>query len=91
MPIKIIEYFACAKPVLSTPMKGTMQLFPDQTFGIFYSELENFIDTLSKLLSDPKKLEEAGKNGYSHVKEKYDWQLLSEEILKKFSNLVLKK
>ena len=91
MPIKIIEYFACAKPVLSTPMKGTVQLFPDQTFGIFYSELENFIDSLSRLLTDPKKLEEAGKNGYSHVKEKYDWQMLSEELLKKFSDLVLKK
>jgi spore maturation protein CgeB len=72
-------------------MKGTVQLLPDHTFGIFYSDLENFIDSLSILLNDSKKLEEAGNNGYLHVKEQYDWKMLSDKILEKFTNLVLKK
>jgi glycosyltransferase involved in cell wall biosynthesis len=89
MPVKIIEYLACSKPVLCTPMKGTIQLFPDETYGIFYSHLENFVDYLSNLLNNPIKLEKAGKNGYLHVKKKYDLDLLSNEILKKFSNMIL--
>jgi glycosyltransferase involved in cell wall biosynthesis len=89
MPVKIIEYLACGKPVLSTPMKGTVKLFPDETFGIFYSNLENFINTLSDLLNNPMILENAGKNGNLHVKENYDMNALSEQILKKFSNLIL--
>ena len=90
MPVKIIEYLACGKPVLSTPMKGTLQLFPDETFGIFYSNLENFIDTLSSLLNNSMKLKEAGKSGYLHVKKNYNLNDLSDQILKKFSALILK-
>ena len=90
IPIKILEYLACSKPVISTPMKGTVELLSDHTVGIFYSELEHFIDTLSNLLNNPKKLEEAGNNGYLHVKENYDWDMLSDIILKKFSDLINK-
>lgn len=90
IPIKILEYLACSKPVISTPMKGTVELLSDHTVGIFYSELEHFIDMLSNLLNDPKKLEEAGNNGYLHVKKNYDWDMLSDIILKKFSDLINK-
>jgi len=88
LPIKILEYFACGKPVLSTPMKGTVGLLPNENYGIFYSELDYFISTLSDLLLNPTKLEEIGNNGYLHVKEHYDWDFLSDKILNKFSNLI---
>ena len=49
LPTKIIEYFACGKPVLSTPLSGTKELLPDEKYGILYSDSQNFAKTLSIL------------------------------------------
>ncbi|MDC0523643.1 glycosyltransferase, partial [Nitrosopumilus sp.] len=56
VPTKIIEYLACGKPVLSTPLSGTKELLPDEKFGILYSNSDNFVNTLSTLLLDKNKL-----------------------------------
>jgi len=37
IPAKILEYLACGKPVLSTPLKGTKELLPNENYGIIYS------------------------------------------------------
>jgi len=47
VPTKILEYFACGKPVLSTPLQGTKNLLPNEEFGIIYSESTNFVKNIS--------------------------------------------
>ncbi|MGI0011581.1 MAG: glycosyltransferase, partial [Nitrosopumilaceae archaeon] len=37
LPSKILEYFACGKPVLSTPLQGTKELLSHEEVGITYS------------------------------------------------------
>ena len=34
IPTKILEYLACQKPVLSSPLNGTKELIPDEKYGV---------------------------------------------------------
>lgn len=88
LPIKILEYLACGKPVLSTPLRGTRQLLPNEDFGITFSTSEKFIETLADLILDEEKLNELGKKGFSYVKENHDWSTLTHKITEKFENLI---
>ena len=88
IPIKILEYLACGKPVLSTPLKGTIDLLPKEDFGIIYSPYDSFVENLSELLTNTEKLEELGNKGLDYVVKNHDWNILAESLLKKFEKLV---
>jgi glycosyltransferase involved in cell wall biosynthesis len=88
IPIKIFEYLACGKPVLSTPLKGTMDLLSKEDFGIIYSPSDSFVESLSDLLTNTEKLEELGNKGLDYVIKNHDWDILADSLLKKFENLV---
>ena len=88
IPIKILEYLACGKPVLSTPLKGTIALLPKEDFGIIYSPYDSFVENLSDLLANTEKLEELGNKGLDYVIKNHDWNILTDSLLKKFENLV---
>jgi glycosyltransferase involved in cell wall biosynthesis len=84
LPTKIIEYFACGKPVLSTPLSGTKELLPDEKYGILYSDSQNFTKTLSTLLLDKNRLNQLGKQALDYAHKHHDWKILSEKLLNKF-------
>jgi glycosyltransferase involved in cell wall biosynthesis len=88
LPSKILEYFACGKCVLSTPLAGTVEILPDESFGIVYSTEDNFVNKLNELLSDEIKLNELGKNGYDYVIKNHDWTILSKKIVEKFKSVM---
>ena len=88
IPIKILEYLACGKPVLSTPLKGTIDLLPKEDFGIIYSQYDSFVENLSDLLTNTEKLEELGNKGLDYVIKNHDWNILADSLLKKFENLI---
>jgi len=88
IPIKIFEYLACGKPVLSTPLKGTMDLLPKEDFGIIYSPYDSFVESLSDLLDNTEELKELGNRGLDYVIKNHDWNILADSLLKKLQNLV---
>ena len=88
LPSKILEYFACGKCVLSTPLAGTVEILPNESFGIVYSTEDNFVNKLNELLSDEIKLNELGKNGYDYVIKNHDWAILSKKIVEKFKSVM---
>ena len=90
LPTKILEYFACEKPVISTPLAGTKELLPDESFGILYSTSKDFIKIMSNLLSDENRLKQLGKQAYQYVQKNHNWDVLSDQLLEKFELLVKK-
>ena len=90
LPTKILEYFACGKPVLSTPLAGTKELLPDEKYGIFYSRLEDFAKTISTLLLNKSRLEQSGKQACEYAQKNHDWKILSDQLLGKFESLIQK-
>ena len=88
IPTKILEYMSCGKPVLSTPLKGTLELLPDENFGIVYAEQINFIDSLILLLKDKTKLIKLGNAGFDHIRENYYWDNLIDELFIIFNDVI---
>jgi glycosyltransferase involved in cell wall biosynthesis len=90
LPTKILEYFACGKPVLSTPLSGTQELLPDETFGILYTTSEFFIKSISSLLLEKDRLKKLGEQACEYAQKNHDWQILSNQLLEKFEFLIKK-
>ncbi|RZD44395.1 MAG: hypothetical protein CXT78_06660 [Thaumarchaeota archaeon] len=88
IPTKILEYMACSKPVLSTPLRGTIELLPNENYGIVYSPLDEFIESLVKLLQNQDKLNELGKNGFQFVKKNHYWNMVSDNLLIIFKDII---
>ena len=87
LPTKILEYLACKKPVLSTPLNGTKEILLDEEYGIIYSTQNDFVVKLSKLLEDKLKLNEIGEKGFEYVTKNHDWEILSKQIIEKLKNV----
>ena len=88
VPTKILEYLSCGKPVLSTPLKGTIELLPNDTFGVVYSKSNDFISSIEELLQDKTKLTELGQNGFSYIKEHHYWDNLSDQLIQIFHDVI---
>ena len=88
LPIKILEYLACGKPVISTPLKGTKEVLPNEDYGIVYSTSDNFVNTISELLLNEQKLHDLEKKACAYLTKNHDWKILSENILKEFEKLI---
>ena len=86
--IKILEYMAMKKPVISTS-KGAEGL--DVRNGehiILEDNLNLFHEQITSLLNDEKKMRIIGENGQKLVKEKYDWILYKDALEKEYKRLL---
>jgi glycosyltransferase involved in cell wall biosynthesis len=90
IPTKIIEYMACKKPVLSTPLLGTKELLPSENYGIVYSELIDFPNTIIDLLFDVNHLSDLSEHGYDYSHKNHDWSVLSDTLISKLEKLISK-
>jgi glycosyltransferase involved in cell wall biosynthesis len=72
-PIKIIEYLAMKKPVLSNMLPGVFLEFGKKNGVIYSKNQEDLIEKISDLIPRKKELKEIGKEGYKLVEEKYVW------------------
>ncbi len=89
LPIKLLEYGACKKPVVATNVSETAKIISHGKFG-YLAEPDNYLeygDFIIKLLSNPEKAQEMGQNFYEFVKEKYQWT----EITSNLEKLLIKK
>jgi glycosyltransferase involved in cell wall biosynthesis len=87
LPTKILEYLACKKPVLSTPLNGTKEILLNEKYGVIYSTQKKFVTNILEILDDKSKLKEIGKNGFEYVTKNHDWDILSKKILEKLKNI----
>jgi len=58
-PNKVLEYMACGKPSLVTPLPGTLEVLGTDS-GVLFSELDYFNRALVALINDPIRLSSLG-------------------------------
>lgn len=66
VPIKMLQYLAAGKPVVSAPIPDVMRLFPERASGIVYRDIADglgFARTLGELLGDAAQARELGAAG----------------------------
>jgi glycosyltransferase involved in cell wall biosynthesis len=79
--LKILEYGASQKAVVSTP-KGCEGLEMTNEENIIIAERHDFVDKILILIRDHKKRQAIASNALEFVKQKYSWEKTTEPLLR---------
>ncbi len=85
--IKVMEYMACSKPIVSFDLKETR--FSAQEAAVFVpcnDELA-FANAISELMDDPKRRSWMGKAGRERVEKELQWSVVSRNLLAAYESL----
>ena len=80
IPGKILQYLACGKPVLATPLPGMVSLLQGPKNGLIFSRIDEFAKNTVKLLKNPEIAERLGENGYRYVGNNHDELQLAHKL-----------
>jgi glycosyltransferase involved in cell wall biosynthesis len=78
LPLKLFEYMACEKPVISTKIAGVVDVVQDKV--LYASTEEEYRDKIVKLYEDEELRMKLGVVGRSYVKENYEWSKLASKL-----------
>ncbi|MHA2336199.1 MAG: glycosyltransferase [Candidatus Hodarchaeales archaeon] len=88
MPIKILEYMAMRKPVLSNSLPGVVLELKNKSDVIFAANLSDLIKKIGDLIDQKEKLKKIGNRGFEFVKENYSWPKIIKNFKKTLFNVV---
>jgi glycosyltransferase involved in cell wall biosynthesis len=88
LPIKILEYMAMKKPVLTNSLPGVVHELKRNSDLIFAKNQEELIEMIEDLIPQKAKLKKIGQKGYELVKKKYTWKSIITEFKKHVMNLI---
>jgi len=90
-PIKIIEYMAMKKPVLSIALPGVVLQLGNESGVIFAKNQQELIKKLHLLIPRKAELKELGLKCYQHVIKKYSWSKIVDDFKKILNDLFVNK
>jgi len=76
VPIKIFEYMAMKKPVLSNSLPSVVLELKNNSDVIFSKNIDDLIIKIGDLISRKDELKQIGLQGYEFVKKNYAWPIL---------------
>lgn len=85
-PMKMFEYMACEKPVISVWLKGTAEMVRDKVF--YASNVEEYKDRITELYNNQQLRREVGLRGRRFVEENYSWSAIAAELEKVLAEAV---
>jgi len=83
------EAMAAGIPVIATPVGGIVDFLKDRETGIFAKvrDHQSIADAVMTLIKDEVLVSKIKRQAFEMVKEKYDWEIVTEEMKKIFTNL----
>jgi glycosyltransferase involved in cell wall biosynthesis len=75
LPLKLFEYMACKKPVISTKLIGVEDAVGDRVF--YASDKEQFKDQIIRLYNDDDLRKKMGTEGRKFVEQNYSWSKIT--------------
>ncbi len=85
---KLIQYMACSKPVVASPIGINKQIVSSGVNGYLANSNEQWQEALGRLLSDASLRRDMGKQGRSLVEQKYCLQVTAPLLIKKIHRLI---
>ncbi|MCX9553740.1 glycosyltransferase, partial [Vibrio cholerae] len=86
---KLIQYFACKKPVLASPIGVNSKIIDHGIDGFLCFSEDDWEDALEFLINNVDKQSAMGNLGFSKVKHVYNYRVQAEVINKSISSLKL--
>lgn len=80
LPLKLFEYMACEKPVISTELPGIKDIAKDKV--LYASNSEEYKEKITMLYEDDDLRRKIGNEGRKFVEGGYDWEKIAERIEK---------
>ena len=82
-PLKIFEYMACGRPIVTTMVGGLERIINEHKCGCVVEpdNVEALVEGIDELLCNPTLCEKLGRNGRRAAEEFYAWPKISERIL----------
>jgi glycosyltransferase involved in cell wall biosynthesis len=86
-PLKLFEYMACGKPVIASALGGLDILFKTYDIGevVSSSGAMMWTTTVLYLLNNLERIKSFGENGRRAVLGKFNWKIISENILNRLA------
>lgn len=80
-PGKIIQYIACAKATIATPLLGIKTLIPDESRGVIYANsADDMAREVLSLLKSAENRQRLGQAGLNYVKQAHDQQKIAHQL-----------
>lgn len=88
---KLIQYMACSKPVIASPVGINKEIVEDGVNGFLASTHQEWIDALCKLRDDSELRKRMGQNGRKKVEEKYCLDVTAPKLLELLKSVANKR
>lgn len=92
-PLKIFEYMACGKPIVSNAVGGLDLLFNSWKPGelVYSSNPSEWAGRIGRLLDDPRRMRQYGENGRKAVMREFNWESVCGKIEKTLESILSSK
>lgn len=89
-PLKIFEYMACGRPIITNPVGGLDALFREHEMGVMIHSMNplDWEKPIRDLLADPEKMKLLGDNGFRAVQTHFSWEAICKKIETSLKQLV---
>ena len=85
--LKILEYMALGKPVISTSKGAEGLEYINSVNMIIEDNIDSFPERILELIEKKSKRDEIGKNARQLIEEKYDWDIYKEKLVRIYEEI----
>ncbi len=91
-PTKILQYMACGKPVLATPLPGLQEIAKGEQEGMVYAgSPEEMANLAIELLQSESRRRQLGQNALEYVSQNHSYDKIVQQLESEFSELIVGK
>ncbi|MFC1683174.1 glycosyltransferase family 4 protein [Candidatus Zixiibacteriota bacterium] len=89
LPIKLLEYMACATPVVGSRLPAIEQVISDEECGLLAdpADTAEIATAIEHLLEYPEEAKSMGQRGLKAVQERYNWSIMEKRLLALYGEL----
>ena len=91
-PGKIVQYIACGKATMATPLLGITTLLPGESHGVVYADsVDDMAREVVNLLRSPERRRQLGQAGVDYVRQAHGQQKIARQLEAELLEVIRKK
>ncbi|MFH1646589.1 MAG: glycosyltransferase family 4 protein [Chloroflexota bacterium] len=79
-PTKVVQYLACGRPVVATPLPGMQAIVDGEGQGVVYAGAEDMVARVADLLESAEKRRELGRAAMEYARQTHGYDRIVKEL-----------